>query len=82
LKKARSGAGYPGWCYPRTVDGTLVDVPDRETSTALPDDIHLAPVRFATWGGFIFVNLDNDGSLARLPRPAPRCSRRTMEQMA
>ena len=49
---------YHGWCY--ALDGRLVDVPDRDEFTGLPDDLALAPVRVDTWGGFVFVNLDPD----------------------
>jgi phenylpropionate dioxygenase-like ring-hydroxylating dioxygenase large terminal subunit len=47
---------YHGWCY--ALDGRLVDVPDRDEFTGLPDDLALAPVRVDTWGGFVFVNFD------------------------
>ncbi len=61
---------YHGWCY--ALDGRLVDVPDRDEFTGLPDDLALAPVRVDTWGGFVFVNLDPDAAplldyLAPLP---------------
>ena len=49
---------YHGWCY--ALDGKLVEVPDRDEFTGLPDDLTLAPVRVDTWGGFVFVNLDPD----------------------
>ena len=51
---------YHGWCY--ALDGRLVDVPDRDEFTDLPDDLALAPVRVDTWGGFVFVNLDPDAA--------------------
>jgi phenylpropionate dioxygenase-like ring-hydroxylating dioxygenase large terminal subunit len=51
---------YHGWCY--ALDGRLVDVPDRDEFTGLPDDLALAPVRVDTWGGFVFVNLDPDAA--------------------
>ena len=49
---------YHGWTY--ALDGRLVDVPDRDDFTDLPDDLALRPVRVDTWGGFVFVNLDAD----------------------
>src|SRR3954452_10524679 len=45
---------FHGWCY--ALDGRLVDVPDRDEFTSLPDDLALASVRVDTWGGFVFVN--------------------------
>src|SRR4051794_34148067 len=45
---------FHGWCY--ALDGRLVDVPDRDEFTSLPDDLALGPVRVDTWGGFVFVN--------------------------
>ena len=47
---------FHGWCY--GLDGTLRHVPDRHEFGRLPEDLRLAPVRTACWGGFVFVNLD------------------------
>ena len=51
---------YHGWGY--ALDGRLVDVPDRDEFTGLPDDLTLVPVRVDTWGGFVFVNPDPDAA--------------------
>ena len=47
---------FHGWCY--GLDGTLRHVPDRHEFVRLPENLRLAPVRTACWGGFVFVNLD------------------------
>ena len=47
---------FRGWCY--GLDGTLRHVPDRHEFGRLPENLRLAPVRTACWGGFVFVNLD------------------------
>ena len=49
---------YHGWCY--ALDGRLVDVSDRDDSTACPTISRSRAVRSDTWGGFVFVNLDPD----------------------
>jgi phenylpropionate dioxygenase-like ring-hydroxylating dioxygenase large terminal subunit len=47
---------FHGWCY--GLDGTLRHVPDRHEFNGLPENLRLAPVPSACWGGFVFVNLD------------------------
>jgi phenylpropionate dioxygenase-like ring-hydroxylating dioxygenase large terminal subunit len=49
---------FHGWCYAR--DGRLREVPDREDFGPLPEGLRLAPVRVASWGGFVFVTMDPD----------------------
>jgi phenylpropionate dioxygenase-like ring-hydroxylating dioxygenase large terminal subunit len=49
---------YHGWTYDAT--GRLCEVPDRDEFPDLPPGLALAPVRVATFGGFVFVNLDVD----------------------
>ncbi|MGZ4795526.1 MAG: aromatic ring-hydroxylating oxygenase subunit alpha [Acidimicrobiia bacterium] len=48
---------YHGWTY--ALDGRLTGVVDRDDfGDALPSDLALVPVAVATFGGFVFVNLD------------------------
>jgi nitrite reductase/ring-hydroxylating ferredoxin subunit len=62
---------YHGWCY--ALDGRVIEVPDREEFSDLPDDLALRPVRVETWGGFVFVNLDaRAGPLADFLDPLPK----------
>jgi phenylpropionate dioxygenase-like ring-hydroxylating dioxygenase large terminal subunit len=49
---------YHGWCY--ALDGTVVNVPDRDDFDNLPADLALRSVHVDTWGGFVFVNLAAD----------------------
>lgn len=49
---------YHGWCY--DLDGRLRHVPDAEEFPGLPPDARLTPVHVDTWGGFVFVSLDDD----------------------
>ena len=48
---------YHGWTY--TLDGTLLRAPEMEgVENFRPNDMHLIPVLVATWGPFVFANLD------------------------
>ncbi len=48
---------YHGWRY--SLDGRVIEVVDRaDFGATLPDDLRLAEVAVATYGGFVFVNLD------------------------
>ncbi len=50
---------YHSWSY--DYSGRLVRVPDERDFVGLqPDERSLVPVRCEAWGGWIFVNLDND----------------------
>lgn len=51
---------FHGWRY--SLDGAASRVVDREDwgDTLQPEDLRLAPVRCATWGGFVFINMDPD----------------------
>jgi phenylpropionate dioxygenase-like ring-hydroxylating dioxygenase large terminal subunit len=51
---------FHGWRY--ALDGRCVEVVDAADFPALPDDLRAVPVRAATWGGFVFVNLDPDAA--------------------
>jgi phenylpropionate dioxygenase-like ring-hydroxylating dioxygenase large terminal subunit len=52
--------GFHGWQW--NLDGSVNKVLDRENWDGCPDfsdaDLSLAPVRVATWGGFVFVTMD------------------------
>ncbi len=49
---------YHGWGY--RLDGTLMAAPDMETTIGFDKAEHgLAPIRLATWQGFIFLNFDD-----------------------
>jgi phenylpropionate dioxygenase-like ring-hydroxylating dioxygenase large terminal subunit len=62
---------YHGWCY--ALDGRLVAVPDRREFADFPEELGLRTVRVATWGGFVFVNLDRAAEpLAEFLDPLPR----------
>jgi phenylpropionate dioxygenase-like ring-hydroxylating dioxygenase large terminal subunit len=61
---------YHGWCY--GLDGRVIDIPDRDDFEPLPSDLTMKPVRVDTWGGFVFVNLDEGAeSLADFLGPLP-----------
>ncbi|MHB8464536.1 MAG: aromatic ring-hydroxylating oxygenase subunit alpha [Acidimicrobiales bacterium] len=45
---------YHAWRY--ALDGSLVEVVDRDEFCGLPDDLALAPVTCDRWGGFVWVN--------------------------
>ena len=48
---------YHGWTY--TLDGSLLRAPEMEgVEDFRPNEMHLLPVRVATWGPFIIVNQD------------------------
>lgn len=48
---------YHGWTY--ALDGTLKRAPEMQGVERFdPADMHLVPVRVATWGPLVFVNLD------------------------
>jgi choline monooxygenase len=50
---------YHGWLY--GLDGTLKNAPEMEgTQNFDPCDFSLMPIRTATWGNFVFVNLDGN----------------------
>ncbi len=55
--------GFHGWDW--SLDGTLRCAPDAETfPQGIPEGLRLVPVRCATWGGFVWINLDpHAGSL-------------------
>jgi nitrite reductase/ring-hydroxylating ferredoxin subunit len=62
---------YHGWCY--ALDGTVVDIPDRDDFTNLPDQLALRSVHVDTWGGFVFVNFAADPEpLAEFLDPLPK----------
>ncbi|MFM8304904.1 MAG: aromatic ring-hydroxylating oxygenase subunit alpha [Actinomycetota bacterium] len=48
---------FHGWRY--ALDGRCVEVVDADDFPALPDGLRAPPVRAETWGGFVFVNLDD-----------------------
>jgi len=49
---------YHGWGY--RLDGTLMAAPDMERTIGFEKAEHgLAPIRLATWQGFIFLNFDD-----------------------
>jgi phenylpropionate dioxygenase-like ring-hydroxylating dioxygenase large terminal subunit len=53
--------GYHSWCW--NLDGSLKEVLDPyefHPSLITPDALHLREVRVETWGGFYFVNLDDE----------------------
>ena len=48
---------YHGWTY--ALDGTLKRAPEMQGVERFdPADMHLVPIRVATWGPLVFVNLD------------------------
>src|SRR5688572_359024 len=48
---------YHGWTY--NLRGELIRAPEMEgVQRFTPDDMHLVPVRVATWGPLVFANLD------------------------
>ncbi len=48
---------YHGWTY--RLDGSLLRAPEMEgVENWTPDDMHLVPVRIASWGPLVFANLD------------------------
>jgi phenylpropionate dioxygenase-like ring-hydroxylating dioxygenase large terminal subunit len=49
---------YHGWCY--GLDGRVTDIPDREDFTDLPADLALRSVHADEWGGFVFVNFEDE----------------------
>lgn len=53
--------GYHSWCW--NLDGSLKEVVDPyeyHPSLVTPEALQLPEVRVETWGGFYFVNLDDD----------------------
>ena len=63
---------YHGWTY--GLDGKLLSCPEMETTRAFDrKDFGLSPVPLASWGQFLFVNLDpaaaKTAPLSRLVRP-------------
>jgi phenylpropionate dioxygenase-like ring-hydroxylating dioxygenase large terminal subunit len=62
---------YHGWQY--ALDGRLTRVVDREDFTYLPEELHLREVRTESFGGFVFVNLDDDATtLLEYLEPIPQ----------
>jgi nitrite reductase/ring-hydroxylating ferredoxin subunit len=62
---------YHGWCY--GLDGSVVDVPDRDDFDNLPADLALRAIAVDTWGGFVFVNLSTDSEpLEEFLDPLPK----------
>jgi phenylpropionate dioxygenase-like ring-hydroxylating dioxygenase large terminal subunit len=66
-RELRSGCGnsrllqcpYHGWAW--NLDGSLNNIPDRETFAPLRDeDFELPQVRVEQWGRWVFVNMDLD----------------------
>ncbi|MCW2845460.1 MAG: Rieske [2Fe-2S] protein [Nocardioides sp.] len=54
---------FHGWGYQAT-DGALASIPDEEQFYfSDKSTLDLVPVRTDTWNGFIFVNLDDDGTV-------------------
>ncbi|SFL36730.1 aromatic ring-hydroxylating oxygenase subunit alpha [Geodermatophilus ruber] len=51
---------FHGWGYAH--DGELKEVPDEEVFHFDKKDWGLVPVRTEVWNGFVFVNLDDDGT--------------------
>jgi nitrite reductase/ring-hydroxylating ferredoxin subunit len=51
---------YHAWCY--DLDGRLTDIVDREEFEPVPADLKLGAVRCERWGGFVFVNLDENAA--------------------
>jgi len=49
---------YHAWRY--DLDGTLVEVVDREEFAPIPPGVRLGEVRVGCWGGFVWVCLDAD----------------------
>ena len=49
---------YHGWCY--DLEGRVTTIPDVHEFPAMPSDLRLGEVRAECWGGFVFVNMDND----------------------
>jgi nitrite reductase/ring-hydroxylating ferredoxin subunit len=49
---------YHGWRY--ALDGRVLEVVDAHEFDDLPNDLRARPVRAECWGGFVFVNLDDD----------------------
>src|SRR5579885_3320220 len=47
---------YHAWTY--GLDGSLIDVVDRDEFCGLPDGLCLGEVRCERWGGFVWVNFD------------------------
>ena len=48
---------YHGWTY--ALDGTLLRAPEMEgVQNFRPEEMHLVPVKVATWGPLVFANLD------------------------
>ena len=61
---------FHGWTY--DLEGKLIDLPCRWDFPHVSKDIGLATVRTERWGGFVFINLDDDAEplldyLAPLP---------------
>jgi nitrite reductase/ring-hydroxylating ferredoxin subunit len=62
---------YHAWRY--DLDGTLVEVVDREEFDPIPPGTALHAVAVERWGGFVWVNLDPGGAtLAEFLEPLPR----------
>lgn len=50
--------GYHNWAY--DLEGKLRDIPGRWDFPQVPEDTRLRPVRLERWGGFIFLNFDDN----------------------
>jgi phenylpropionate dioxygenase-like ring-hydroxylating dioxygenase large terminal subunit len=66
---------FHGWGY-RATDGALADIPD-SSQFYFPDasQLGLVPVRTGVWNGFIFVNLDPDGTVSLREHLGPLAER-------
>jgi nitrite reductase/ring-hydroxylating ferredoxin subunit len=49
---------YHGWRY--SLDGRVIEVVDAHEFTSLPRDLRARSVRAESFGGFVFVNMDDD----------------------
>jgi phenylpropionate dioxygenase-like ring-hydroxylating dioxygenase large terminal subunit len=57
----RLRCGYHGWCW--DLDGNILEVLDSQDfcpEIMDPEDLALKPVRVETWGGFVFINMDQE----------------------
>ena len=52
--------GFHGWTYGLDGGCTHIREQDDWQGALTPENTHLAPVQVATWGGWLFVNLDTD----------------------
>jgi phenylpropionate dioxygenase-like ring-hydroxylating dioxygenase large terminal subunit len=60
---------FHGWGY--AADGALKEVPDGEVFHFDKEDWGLVPVRTESWNGFVFVNLDENGTESLLEHLGP-----------